>query len=127
LTQRSKGALNLLELRPVRNIRSTVNPDGTVVLAIPKFQGKFASRLIMPLLASPHIRLKLDARGSYFWNECDGSKTVLEIARQMSEHFDEGIEPMLERVGAFMRRLDESKFILLDGSHPAEEIHSERA
>ncbi len=117
-------AVNLLELKPVRNIQSASNADGTVVLIVPKFQGKFASRWVMPSLARPYIQLKLDVHGSFFWNECDGRKSVREIAGKMSEHFGEGMEPMLDRVGAFMRRLDESKFILIDGSREPAEIEA---
>jgi len=118
----SKGEVNLLELKPVRNVQSTSSPDGTIVLVVPKFQGKFASRWLIPTLAKPHFQLKLDAHGSFFWNECDGRKSVREIAGKMSDHFGEEIEPMLDRVGAFMRKLDESKFILIDGSREAAEI-----
>jgi Coenzyme PQQ synthesis protein D (PqqD) len=122
----SEGGVNLLELKPLRNVESAPNADGTVVLIVPKFQGRFVSRWIMPVLAKPYIRLKLDAHGSYFWNECDGRSTVREIAGKMSEHFGEGIEPMLDRIGAFMRRLDESKFIRLDGSRGPVEIGMKR-
>ena len=122
MTKGSERAVNLLELRPVRNIQSASNSDGTVVLIVPKFQGRFASRWLIPALAKPYIRLKLDTYGSFFWIECDGRKSVREIAGKMSDHFGEGIEPMLDRVGAFMRRLDESKFILIDGSREPAEI-----
>jgi Coenzyme PQQ synthesis protein D (PqqD) len=124
VTKNSKGAVNLLELKPVRNVQSTSNPDGTIVLIVPKFQGKFASRWFMPTLSKPNIQLKLDAHGSFFWNECDGRKSVREIAGKMSGHFGEEIEPMLDRVGTFMRKLDESKFILIDGSSEAAEIET---
>jgi Coenzyme PQQ synthesis protein D (PqqD) len=124
VTKGPEGVVNLLELKPVRNIQSTSNPDGTVVLVVPKFQGIFASRWLMPALAKPHIQLKLDLHGSFFWNECDGKKNVREIAEKMSEHFGEELEPLLDRVGAFMRKLDESKFILIDGSHEAQELGS---
>lgn len=113
----SDGTVNLLELKPVRNVQSTTNSDGTVVLIVPKFQGRFLSRWIMPYLAKPHVQLKLDAHGGFFWNACDGKTSVREIAGKMVEHFGEDVEPMLDRVSAFMRRLDESKFILIDGSH----------
>ena len=111
----SDGTVNLLELKPARNVQSSMNTDGTVVLIVPKFQGRFVSRWIMPYLAKPHIQLKLDAHGTFFWNACDGNTSVRDIAGKMSEHFSEEVGPTLDRIGAFMRRLDESKFILIDG------------
>ena len=111
-----KESVNLLDLRPVRNVGSNTAPDGTVILEVPKFRGRFSSKWIMPRLSNPYVHLKLDVHGSFFWSACDGIASVREIAQKMSGHFGEELEPTLNRIGRFLRKLDESKFVLIDGN-----------
>jgi len=110
-----KPEVNLLDLRPVQNVASSTGPDGAVVLEVPKFRGGWTSKWIMPRLSHPYVHLKLDAHGSFFWSACDGAASVREIAQRMSDHFGEELGPTLDRIGKFLRKLDESKFVLIDG------------
>ncbi|HTY12534.1 MAG TPA: PqqD family protein [Bacteroidota bacterium] len=107
--------LNLLDLKPMRNARSEAAEDGLVTLFIPKFQNRWMVRWFVPMLARPEIRLKLDKYGSYLWNACDGTATVSEIGSRMSGHFGEELDPLYERIGMFIRRLDESGSLLIEG------------
>lgn len=109
-------ALNLLELKPVRNARSETDEEGLVTLFVPKFQNQWTVRWLIPLLAKPHIRLKLDRYGSYIWNACDGNTTVRDIGVTMGEKFGEEIDSLYERIGLFIRRLDESQSLLITGT-----------
>jgi hypothetical protein len=59
--------------------------------------------------------VKLDAYGSFIWRACDGNTTVFEIAGTMKDKFKDDLESLYERIGKFVRRLDESKFVLIDG------------
>ena len=106
-------ALNLLDLTPVRNARFETNEEGLVTLFVPKFQNQWTVRWLIPLLAKPYIRLKLDAYGSFIWNACDGNTTVRNIGIKMSEKFGEEIDSLYERIGLFVRRLDESQSLLI--------------
>ncbi len=108
-------ALNLLDLKPIRNARSETDKEGLVTLLVPKFQNQWIIRWVIPLLAKPYIRLKLDKYGSYVWNACDGSTTVRDIGRKMGENFGEEVDSLYERIGLFIRRLDESQSLLLNG------------
>ena len=108
-------ALNLLELKPIRNTRSETNEEGLVTLFVPKFQNQWTVRWLIPLLAKPHIRLKLDRYGSYIWNACDGNTTVRDIGQKMGEKFGEEVDLLYERIGLFIRRLDESQSLLITG------------
>ena len=108
-------ALNLLELKPIRNARSETNEEGLVTLFVPKFQNQWTVRWLIPLLAKPNIRLKLDKYGSYIWNACDGNTTVRDIGQKMSEKFGEEADSLYERIGLFIRRLDESQSLLIKG------------
>ena len=113
----SAGTVNLLELKPVQNAEASPNADGTVSLLVPKFQGRFLSRWLVPYLAKPHVHLKLDPLGTFFWNACDGKTSVRDIAGKMGAHFGQDSEAMLDRINTFLRRLDESKVVLFDGAH----------
>ncbi len=108
-------ALNLLDLKPVRNTRSETNEEGLVTLFVPKFQNQWTVRWLIPLLAKPNIRLKLDRHGSYIWNACDGDTTIRVIGQKMSEKFGEDVDSLYERIGLFIRRLDESQSLLITG------------
>ena len=84
-----------------------------MTIFVPKFQNQMLMRWMVPLLAKPFIRLKLDTYGSYIWNACDGNTTVRDIGQKMGEHFGEEIDPLYERIGLFIRRLDESQSLLI--------------
>jgi hypothetical protein len=119
-------SLNLLELKPMRNARSEEDEAGLVTLFIPKFQSRWMARWFVPMLARPEIRLKLDKYGSYLWNACDGTATVREIGKGMSEHFGEELDPLYDRIGMFIRRLDESQSLSIKGNS-REEMVSEKS
>lgn len=107
--------VNLLELRPKRNSEWETGENDQVVLLVPKFRGGFLGKWVQPRLSRPYYRVKLDAYGSYIWRACDGNTTVFEIAAAMKDRFKEDLESLYERIGKFIRRLDESKFVLMDG------------
>lgn len=107
--------INLLELRPMRNIKWETGEQDQVVLLVPKFRSGFLARWVQPRLSRPYYRVKLDAYGSFIWNACDGNRTVSEIADVMKDKFKENLESLYDRIGKFVRRLDESKFVLIDG------------
>ena len=106
--------LNLLELKPKRNIQWETGENDQVVLLVPKFQNGILARWVQPRLSRPHYRVKLDAYGSFIWNACDGNTTVSEIARRMEENFKEDRESLYERIGKFIGQLDHSQFVLFD-------------
>ena len=113
MNSRTAQALNLLDLKPIRNTRSETNEEGLVTLFVPKFQNQWTVRWLIPFLAKPNIRLKLDRYGSYFWNACDGNTTVRDIGQKMGEEFGEDADLLYERIGLFIRRLDESQSLLI--------------
>jgi dissimilatory sulfite reductase (desulfoviridin) alpha/beta subunit len=41
----------------------------------------------------------------------DGSRSVLDIIDEMKEKFEAKIEPATERIGTFMQKLHQNKFI----------------
>ena len=114
----TKQAMNLLDLRPHRNLDWIEGEEKRVVLLVPKFRGRFTRKWLVPRLPKPDIKVKLDAFGSYVWTRCDGNTTVEEIGRQMAVHFNEPLDPLYDRIGIFVRKLVKDKFLTLDTSPP---------
>ncbi len=107
---------NLLEMKPARNVEWETDKESRVVLVIPKFRNRFVVKWFVPMLAKPVIRLKLDERGAFVWQRCDGNTTVQSIAQQMSVAFAEPMETTYERIGKFVQQLVRSKCLSLDTS-----------
>jgi len=117
MRDKKTAAVNLLELVPRRTVKWETEPNGSVVLIIPKFKNRFAVRYFMPMLAKPDVRLKLDAYGSFVWNHCDGRTTVLRIAEKMRSEFGPDVEPVYDRVALFVGRLNKEHFVTLKDEH----------
>jgi hypothetical protein len=112
--------LNLLELKPVRNVGWETDPDGRAVLLIPKFRSALMQKWVLPLLAKPNFRVKLDAHGSYIWQQCDGQTLIGEIAEKMLTAFGPEIEPVNERIAAFIRKLEREAFLINTYKEPVQ-------
>ena len=109
--------MNLLALIPVRNIKWETSEDGNVVLLRPKYRHAFLARILLPLMKKPHFKIKLDDIGSYFWQNCDGSRTVKEIADLQEQKFGEEVKPLYDRISTFLQTLQRNRFIIFqDGN-----------
>jgi hypothetical protein len=103
--------INLLDLIPVQNLKSTQNEEGLAILLKPKFSHPLLAKYLLPRLKRPHFKIKLDEIGSFIWNLCDGKKTVKEIGGQLKEEFGDRVEPLYERLGLFFQHLEKNRFI----------------
>ena len=112
-------AINLLDLRPLRNLRWEEKEQGLVVLLVPKFRNRHLVKWFTPLLAKPNFRARLDAHGSFLWQQCDGNTTVLEIGEKMKERFHEPVEDIYDRIGKFIQKLVRDEFITLNDDRPS--------
>jgi hypothetical protein len=106
--------LNLLELKPRRNLEWEIREGDLITLVIPKFKSELVRKWFVPMLAKPNIRVKLDTFGSFVWNRCDGQTSVAAIGEEMSASFGEPLETLYERIGKFVAKLAHSKFLLLE-------------
>lgn len=102
---------NLLELIPEKNIEWTKTEEGLICLLKPKFQLPILRKHILPRLKNPHYRINLDKIGSLFWENCDGVRTVEEIAKRMKTALGDEVEPLYERITLFLQSLEKNKFI----------------
>ncbi len=108
-----RAPVNLLELRPRRNVEWEIDKEGKAVLLVPRFSNRLLRTWLLPLLAKPNFRVRLDAAGTAFWKRCDGFTPVLEIAEEMSTRSGTDLDDMIERLGRFLARLEHEGFIVI--------------
>ena len=113
MKSRNRQPVNLLELKPRRNVEWETGEGGHTVLVVPRFRDRLLRTWILPLLAKPDFRVKLDAMGTAFWQRCDGSTTVLEIADAMAGQSGSDLEDVIERLARFLARLEREEFIVM--------------
>lgn len=106
--------LNLLELRPLRSVDWEATEDGRVVLLVPKFRHPFLVKWLMPLLAKPYLRVKLDVHGSFMWSLCDGTTRVREMGERLKQKFGDEVEPVYDRMGKFLRKLEREECVVIE-------------
>lgn len=106
---------NLLELIPVRTISWKKSQEGLIVLLKPKFRHPFFVKHFLPRLKKPHYRIKLDSIGSFVWGQCDGNRSVKELAELMRQEFGEKVEPLYDRLTLFLQNLEKNRFIYYKG------------
>ncbi len=106
--------VNLLEIRPRRNVEWETTEQGHVALMVPKFRNEILARWILPLLSVKHFRVKLDAYGSFIWKQCDGNASIEQIGEKMRAEFGESAEPVYERIGKFLRKLEQEDFVVIN-------------
>ncbi|MFC2160815.1 PqqD family protein [Acidobacteriota bacterium] len=105
--------INLLKLVPVQNTKCEILENGRVILFKPKFSNSFMAKLLLPRMKQPYYKINLDEIGSFFWLNCDGTRTVREIAELHKNNFGEKVEPLYERIAHFIASLEKNRFIIL--------------
>lgn len=85
--------------------------EGLVCLLKPKFQLPMLQKYLLPRLKHPYYKISLDKIGSEFWKNCDGIRTVEEIAKHMQNSLGDDVEPLYERITLFLQSLEKNKFI----------------
>lgn len=85
-------SVNLLDLKPVRNIPWETKDKNTVILLVPKFQNRYLVKWLVPRLSTSMV----------------------------AEQFGEPMETLLKRIGLFVQRLLRNKFLSADVNNSAE-------
>ena len=93
------------DLAPAHRHRWEEHEGGLVTVLVPKFTGRFARRWLVPLLARPEMRVRLDELGSFVWRQCDGSASIRQIAGRVAERFGGDPGDNVGRVVRFVRKL----------------------
>ena len=106
--------VNLWELTPLRNAKWETTEEGKVVVLVPKFKNSFLVKWILPHLAKPFFRIKLDDIGSMIWKQCDGATTISIIAESLKNTFGKTVEPVDERINKFLNHLERGDLLLVE-------------
>ena len=103
---------NYLEKKPIckNGLNWSKNESGNVTL---EMENKgVANRIMQKLIKKPKISyIHLDEMGSFIWPLMDGEKDIIEIGKNVKEHFGEKAEPLYERLAKFFKILESYKFI----------------
>jgi hypothetical protein len=116
MNREQRQELNLLELKPRRNVEWEIDQNGAVVLLVSKFRGRLLQKWLVPLLKRPKFRVKLDRVGSFIWQRCDGETPVSDIATALLREFGSDIEPLYERISRFLGKLEREDLITIQPS-----------
>jgi len=108
-----EAGANLLELRPRRNAEWETAEGGRVVLLVPKFRNRRVRSWLVPLLARPDFRVKLDDLGTSFWRLCDGTMPISEIAERIAVEFGAEEEALWDRIARFVVKLEREGLLVL--------------
>jgi hypothetical protein len=111
----SRGGINLLELIPCRNSAWIVqkhNPS-CVAIIVPRFRSKWGMKFCKLIKKRPSFHVNLDEYGSTVWKLCNGKNTVRDIGKKLRAKFGNKIEPLYERLSAYLRTLERNRFIVM--------------
>ena len=103
---------NFLERIPKINEQIGWNTDdkGTVTLEIEN-KGVF-NKIAQKLFKKPKISyVHLDENGSFIWTIIDGEKSLIDIGKEVEEHFGEKAHPLYERLAKYFQILESYGFV----------------
>lgn len=101
------------DLRPRRLVPHEEAGDGVVVLLRPKILSPRWAWLLRHL-ARPVYRVRLDLRGSFLWLQCDGVRSVREVAAVVQERFEDPPQDAEARAWTFLWELARGGFLALE-------------
>ncbi|MCX8009628.1 MAG: PqqD family protein [Ignavibacteria bacterium] len=103
--------VNYLDLTPFHNFNFEYDENNLVTVLVPRFTDKILSRILLPRLKSPYIKMKLDELGTETWNLIDGKRTVKQIADLLTSKFGDRVQPVYERLTTFLTQMYKQEFI----------------
>ena len=103
---------NYLENVPVHSQSITWELDGddAVVLQVEN-KGMF-NRIAQKLFKKPKVSfIHLDDLGSFVWKLIDGQKSIIDIGKEVEQHFGESANPLYERLATYFQMLESYNFV----------------
>lgn len=103
---------NYLERRPARpaGIEWSADKEGIITLDIENTG--FFNWIAQKFFKRPRIsHIHLDKIGSFVWPLMDGEANIIELGKQVDEHFGTEAAPLYERLAKFFQVLDSYHFI----------------
>ena len=103
--------LDMRTIVPVHNTEYEIDESGNVTILKPKFTSPFSQKYIIPRMKYPYYMIHLDEVGTTVWNSIDGVRTAVEVGEKLQEELGDKIEPVYERLGMFLAKMKNEKFI----------------
>ncbi len=114
---------NLWELTPLRNAKWETTEEGKVVVLVPKFKNPFLVKWVLPHLAKPFFRIKLDEIGSLIWKQCDGATSISTIAESLKQTFGDAVDPVDARINKFLNHLERGDLLVVERAGSSSTVH----
>ncbi len=108
--------VDFLALKPEPLVASLMDDENArVVLLVPRFRTGPLAHWLQPRLRAEraYIRVSLEERGSWLWGQCDGRRTVGDIAAEFRDVFPQDSQEAERRVAMFIYSLVDNGFIRL--------------
>lgn len=106
-----KNKYNYLDNIPVINGDIVWNKIENMVVIDQEHKG-FYNFLAQKIFHTPRIsKVKLDDFGSFVWLQMDGSRTIYDIGKLVSNEFGKDAEPLYERLIKFFYTLKDVNFV----------------
>ena len=103
---------NYLERKPIRpeGISWSADENGIITLDIEN-TGAF-NRIAQKFFKKPKVtHIHLDEIGSFVWPLLDGEKNIIELGKEVENHFGEKANPLYERLAKYFQILDSYHFV----------------
>lgn len=103
---------NYLERKPARpeGISWSADENGIITLDIEN-TGAF-NRIAQKFFKKPKVtHIHLDEMGSFVWPLLDGEKNIIELGKEVENHFGEKANPLYERLAKYFQILDSYHFV----------------
>lgn len=103
---------NYLEHIPVRKegLRWDTDDKGIVTLYV--HNTGLMKKITQKLLKKPeYTQVHLDETGSFVWPLIDGEKNIIDLGKDVKEHFGEKAEPLYPRLAKFFQILESYGFV----------------
>lgn len=94
-----------LTIIPQKNCDYMENPNGHYVLQMPKSDNAVLMKVINFFSKNPFFKIKLDDRGSFIWEHCDGKNSIGQICRMLEDEFGDSVKPTPDRTVMLFKSL----------------------
>jgi len=102
---------NLFDLVPFVSEHITTEKEGELsVITFPRFRSKFMQKYFVPKNRPSIIHVRLDEHGTAVWDLIDGKRTVKEITKTLSDHFNHE-ENYEYRIAVFFSQVHKQGFV----------------
>ena len=88
-----------------------VDDEGFVHITVPKFQGKWGTRLCRVLRRTQTFTADMDRLGSIVWLQCNGKNTVKDILEEVKKEYTDENE-LDQRLFLFLQQMKNLNYLL---------------